>query len=94
MDPGLLDPRPERREALAERAVAMLPPPPPTDPGAAIAFHWRATLAGGRFQPVLHPHRISLSDLRGIERQKKALDRKTRQFARDRVGRKQLGETG
>ena len=70
-----------RLEALAERAESLLPPPlPRTDLGAAVAFRWRSTLAGGRFQPVLHPHRISLADLRGIDRQKRALDRNTRQF--------------
>ena len=83
IDPGSLDRLIERLEALAERAEGLLPPPPPpTDLGAAIAYRWRATLAGGRFHPVRHPHRISLSDLRGIDRQKEALDRNTRQFVR------------
>ena len=83
IDPASLDRLVGRLEALAERAEALLPPPPPSaDLGAAVAFRWRATLAGGRFQPVLRPHRISLSDLRGIDRQKQALDRNTRQFVR------------
>ena len=83
IDPASLDRLVGRLEALAERAEALLPPPPPSvDLGAAVAFRWRATLAGGRFQPVLRPHRISLSDLRGIDRHKQALDRNTRQFVR------------
>ena len=83
IDPDSLDRLIGRLEALAERAEALLPPPSPrTDLGAAAAFRWRATLAGGRFQPVLRPHRISLADLRGIDRQKTALDRNTRQFVR------------
>ena len=94
VDPASLDRLIERLEALAERAEGLLPPPPPpTDLGAAVAFHWRATLAGGRFQPVLRPHHGSLADLRGIERQKEALDRGAHRFARDWTGRKQLGET-
>ena len=94
MDPGLLDRPIERQEAPAERAEGALPPPPPpTAPGAAAAFRWRATLAGGRFRPVLRPHRVSRADLRGIAPRKEALDRNPRQFARDRVGRSRLGET-
>ena len=82
-DPGSLDRLIERLGALAERAEGLLPPPPPpTDLGAAIAFRWRATHAGGQFRPVLHPHRISLADLWGIDRQKQTLDRNTRQFVR------------
>ena len=83
MDPGALERLLERLEALAERAEGLLPPsPPPADLGAAVAYRWRAAPAGGRFQPVRRPHRISLSDLRGIDRQKEALDRNTRQFVR------------
>ena len=83
IDPASLDRLIGRLEALAERAEALLPPPPPpADLGAAPAFRWRTTLAGGRFQPVHRPHRISLADLRGIDRQKKSLDRNTRQFVR------------
>ena len=95
MDPGSLDCLIERLEALAERAEGLLPPPPPPpDLGAAVAYRWRVTLAGGRFQTVRHPHRISLSDLRGIDRRKEALGRNAYQFARDWVGCRQLGETG
>ena len=83
IDPGSLERLVGRLEALADRAEALLPPPPlPVDLGAASAFRWRATLAGGRFQPVPRPHRITLGDLRGIDRQKQALDRNTRQFVR------------
>ena len=82
-DPGSLDRLIERLEALAERAEGLLPcAPPSADLGAAAAFRWRATLSGGRFQPVLRPHRIALADLCGIDRQKQVLDRNTRQFVR------------
>lgn len=74
----------ERLEALVERAEGLLPPAPPATPdlGAGIAFRWRATAAGGRFQLVRRPHRIALADLHGIDRQKRILDRNTRQFVR------------
>ena len=73
----------ERLEGLAERAEVLLPAVPPAgDLGAAIAFRWCATRAGGRFQAVPRPHRISLTDLHRIDRQKETLDRNTRQFVR------------
>lgn len=96
-DPATPDRLVDRRGALAERAEGLPlppPPPPPTAPVAAVAFRWRATLAGGRFPPVPRPRRISLADLRGIDRQAEALDRNPHQFARGRVGRKRLGDTG
>ena len=83
LDPGSLGRLIERLERLVERAEFLLPPAPaPADLGAAVAYRWRATVAGGRFQPVLRPHRIALADLRGIDRQKAILDRNTRQFVR------------
>lgn len=74
----------ERLEALADRAEPLLPPaPPPADLGDGAAFRWRgAPGGGGRFHAVRRPHRIALADLRGIDRQKAALDRNTRQFVR------------
>ena len=72
MDPGSLDRRIERLEALTERAEGLLPPPPPpTDLDPAIAYRRRATLNRGS--------RSGRSACR---------------FARGRVRRRQLGETG
>ena len=82
-EPGSLGRLIERLEALADRVETLLPAPPlAVDLGAATAFRWRSTAAGGRFVPVLRPHRIALADLCGIDRQKQALDRNTRQFVR------------
>ena len=72
-----------RLESLADRVETLLPPPPPAARfESAIAFRWRPHLSGGYLQPVRQPHRISLADLCGIDRQKDALDRNTRQFVR------------
>ena len=77
-----------RPEALAERAETLLPPPPPAvELGAAVASRWRATLAGGRFQPVLRALQWALD--RGSKS-----GRGAHRFARDRVDRRALGETG
>jgi len=64
-----------RLEALAARLEAFLPPPPAPPDWSAIAYRWR-----GRLEPVHHPHKVLLSDLKGVEAQKSALERNTRQF--------------
>ena len=45
-----------------------------------IAFRWRSQNGSGHLIPVKHPSLVGLSDLIGIERQEKELDRNTRQF--------------
>ena len=45
-----------------------------------IAFRWRSQNGSGHLIPVKHPSLVVLSDLIGIERQEKELDRNTRQF--------------
>ena len=45
-----------------------------------IAFRWRAQNGSGHLIPVKHPNLVGLSDLIGIDRQEKRLDRNTRQF--------------
>ena len=45
-----------------------------------IAFRWQSQNGSGHLIPVKHPHLVGLSDLLGIERQEKELDRNTRQF--------------
>ncbi len=47
----------------------------------AVAFRWRRRGgASGALVTVAHPHRIALSDLRGIEAQTALIDANTRQF--------------
>ncbi|WP_131110118.1 ATP-binding protein [Sulfuricystis thermophila] len=68
-----------RLESLVERAENLLPPPPAPPDWSAIAYRWR-----GRLMPVHHPHKIRLADLKGVEAQKAAIDRNTRQFVAGR----------
>jgi len=73
-------------EALLERIEALLlPAPRAVDWGASIAFRWRKTSRQGFIQPVASPHRIRLSDLRGIDRQKGLIEQNTRQFVEGRT---------
>jgi len=48
---------------------------------AAYAFRWDQ----GRLVPVAHPHRISLTDLLGIDKQKQLIAQNTRQFVQGRT---------
>lgn len=74
-----------RAETLLDRLEAVLPAAPrPPAWESAIAFRWRASAGGGRLEPVAHPHRIRLADLKGIDEQKKIIDRNTRQFVEGR----------
>ncbi|WP_126443851.1 ATP-binding protein [Sulfuricystis multivorans] len=68
-----------RLESLVERAENLLPPPPAPPDWSAIAYRWR-----GRLMPVPHPHMIRLADLKGVDEQKAAIDRNTRQFVAGR----------
>ena len=70
-----------RAESLLARLEAIVPQPPPApDWKAAHAFRWRKRGGSGHLQPVLHPHRITLDDIRDVDEQKKILERNTRQF--------------
>ncbi len=70
-----------RAERLMQRLEALLPAAQPdTDWTAGVAFRWRSHGASGHLQPVLHPHRIGLNDLQGIEAQKRQVEQNTRQF--------------
>jgi predicted AAA+ superfamily ATPase len=64
-----------RLEGLVARAESLLPAPVPPPDWSAVAFRWR-----GHLEPVRHPHRIRLTDLQGIDEQKAAIERNTRQF--------------
>ena len=71
----------ERAEALVARLELLLPAlQPPVDWNASIALRWRKSGGHGHLQPVAHPHKIRLSDLRGIDRQKHLIEQNTRQF--------------
>lgn len=71
----------KRAEALLVRLEALLAPQS-IEPNwqTSIAFRWRNQSGHGFLKPVPHPHRIRLVDLRGVEEQKKTLERNTRQF--------------
>jgi len=76
-----LEPLLSRLDGLVDRVERLLPIAPPAPPWeGGIAFRWRRGAGGGHAQPVSHPHRIRLSDLRGIDAQKGELERNTRQF--------------
>ena len=73
-------------EALLERVETLFPPAArPVDWKRSIAFRWRKTSRRGFIQPVTHPHRIRLSDLFGIDRQKALIEQNTRQFVEGRT---------
>lgn len=70
-----------RGEALLERLEALLPPAPrAVDWQASTAFRWRKTSRQSFIQPVTNLHRIRLSDLHGVDRQKALIEQNTRQF--------------
>jgi predicted AAA+ superfamily ATPase len=46
----------------------------------AIAYRWRRRANGGFLQPVSSPHKIRLSDLQGVDDQKRLVEQNTRQF--------------
>jgi predicted AAA+ superfamily ATPase len=74
-----------RVDGLVDRLETLLPPPPPpVDWHAGVAFRWRKRDGRGRIEPVIHPHRIRLADLRGIDHQKALVERNTRQFVAGR----------
>ncbi|CAK0780655.1 ATP-binding protein [Gammaproteobacteria bacterium] len=70
-----------RLASLLDRVEALLPIVPAVpDFGTMIAFRWRKTYGRGHLYPVCGLHALPLSDLLGIDDQKSALDRNTRQF--------------
>lgn len=76
----------KRGEALLERLEAFLPPAPRSvDWNAGIAFRWRKTSRHAFIQPVANVHRIRLSDLHGVDRQKDLIEQNTRQFVEGRA---------
>jgi hypothetical protein len=75
------DPLLHKLGQILDRAERILPQPPQApDWAASTAYRWRRRANGGSLQPVLHLHRIRLSDLQGISDQKELIEQNTRQF--------------
>jgi len=70
----------QRIDRLVDRLEIILPGEPAAPDWNAIAFRWRKRGGRSELQAVKHPHKITLADLQGIERQKSAIERNTRQF--------------
>lgn len=66
-------------QALLTRAEALLPAPVHPD-WDAPAHRWVHRPGGGALAPLHHPHAPALTDLLGVDAQKTALERNTRQF--------------
>jgi len=74
-----------RVESVLARVEAVLPPAvPAVDWKSSIAFRWRQRGGRGYLQPVANVHRIALSDLRDIDRQKQIIEQNTKQFVEGR----------
>jgi len=70
-----------RLDALLDRVEGLLPAAVAApDWNNSIAFRWRVSNGRQMLVPVLRPHRIRLSDLRGVDRQKSLIETNTRQF--------------
>ena len=75
-----------RAERVLAQLEAYLPPaPPPVAWDKSIAFRWRKRVhgrdgGGGFLEAVRHVHKITLSDLQGIDRQKRLVEQNTRQL--------------
>jgi predicted AAA+ superfamily ATPase len=73
----------ERFDALLARVERLLPEVEAETDWSAPAFRWRrlhGPAGRRRLQAVHRPHRLSLNDLKHVERQKTQLDQNTRQF--------------
>jgi predicted AAA+ superfamily ATPase len=71
----------ERALGLIERVERLLPEPTPEpDWSGARAFRWRKRQGRGYLQAIYRTASIRLSDLKSIDRQKRAIEQNTRQF--------------
>ena len=70
-----------RAHQFFDRIEAVLPPAPQAiDWDAAVAFRWRKVNGRGWLQPIPRLSQIALSNLQGVERQRKIMEQNTRQF--------------
>jgi predicted AAA+ superfamily ATPase len=74
----------QRAETLLQRLEHLLPPPPAEPDWSAVAYRWRRVRGQGVLHPVKHPHKVNLSDLQDIDRQKALIEANTRQFVEGR----------
>ena len=64
----------QRAHQFIDKLEAILPPAPQaTAWDAAVAFRWRKSNGRGWLQPVPRLSQIKLSNLQGVERQRKAM---------------------
>jgi hypothetical protein len=70
----------ERIETLLQRVERLLPHEPAAPDWDALAFRWRCVDGKHWLQAVDKPHRIKLTDLQCMDRQKMEIVRNTRQF--------------
>lgn len=70
----------DRVERVLSRLEDLLPGSSPVAWNTSGAFRWRKQHQQGYLQPIRHPQRLRLTDLRQIDRQKAELERNTRQF--------------
>ena len=69
-----------RAHALFDRLEHMIPAPPAPPDWKATAYRWRRSNGRGRLEPVAHPHKLRLSDLKDIDVQKARITTNTKQF--------------
>jgi len=71
----------EKLDRILDRVEQLVPQKPEApDWKKAIAYRWRRRSNGGFLQPVRSPHNIRLSDLQGVDDQKRLVEQNTRQF--------------
>jgi len=71
----------EKLDRILDRVEQMVPQKLESpDWKKAIAYRWRRRSNGGFLQPVSSPHKIRLSDLQGVDEQKRLVEQNTRQF--------------
>jgi len=71
----------DRVDSLLDCLQHFLPAVPPTpDWQTKFAFRWVRKGGHGMIQPIVHPHRITLDALSGIDQQKKRIEQNTFQF--------------